>query len=110
MAPIIGSDRVRLWLYYRARKDTGTAIADQLILDRRKVTVIGDAARAGKAVDATRDAFEVARFVEPATGASRELDRLQPLDDRRARCIGASQSFERRRLCGRRRVDSEAKA
>ena len=110
MAPIIGSDRVRLWLYYRARKDTGTAIADQLILDRRKVTVIGDAARAGKAVDATRDAFEVARFVEPATGASWELDRLQPLDDRRARCIGASQSSNADGCAAVSCVDSEAKA
>jgi hypothetical protein len=71
VAPIIGSDRVRFWLYYRARRATGTAIARQLGLDPRKVTVIGDAAQAGKAVDAIRHAFEATCFAElPARTAT----------------------------------------
>jgi hypothetical protein len=64
---ISSSERVRQWLYYRARSPTGARIARRLGLDPQKVTVIGDAARAGKAADANRQAFEAACFVQPAT-------------------------------------------
>jgi len=67
-ARIIASERVRLWLYYRARSATGAAIAHQLGLDPLKRTVIGDAAQAGKAVDAVRHAFEAACFAELPAG------------------------------------------
>ena len=85
IAPIVGSDRVRCWLYYRARRSTGARIAHQLRLDPRKVTLVGDAAQAGKAIDATRHAFEVARCAEPPRSTSNEQDRLRPGDGRRRR-------------------------
>jgi 2,4-dienoyl-CoA reductase-like NADH-dependent reductase (Old Yellow Enzyme family) len=68
-AAVAGSDRIRSWLYYRARRGTGARIAHQLGLDPNRVTVIGDAAHAGKAADATRGAFEAAFFAtRPARG------------------------------------------
>jgi 2,4-dienoyl-CoA reductase-like NADH-dependent reductase (Old Yellow Enzyme family) len=65
-ARISSSDQVRDWLYYRARYPTGARIVRRLGLDPSKVTVIGDAAHAGKAADANRQAFEAAYFLQPA--------------------------------------------
>ncbi len=84
-ARISSSEQIRQWLYYRARYPTGVRIARRLGLDPRKVTVIGDAARAGKAADANREAFEAAWFVQAAgTGAS-DGRRGDPARRRRAR-------------------------
>ncbi len=69
VAHIVGSDRARLWLYYRARNGTGVRIAHRLRLDPRKVTLIGDAAHAGKLLDANQEAFEAARLLEPSRSA-----------------------------------------
>lgn len=52
--------RVRQWLYYRIRRGAGATLARELGIDARKVTVIGDAAKAGKARDAIATAFEAA--------------------------------------------------
>jgi hypothetical protein len=69
-ARISSSGQVREWLYYRGRYPTGARIVRRLGLDPRKVTVIGDAAQAGKAAEANRQAFEAACFAQPAeTGA-----------------------------------------
>lgn len=69
IASFAGSERVRSWLYYRARRPTGAGIALRLGLDPDKVTLIGDAAHAGKTADATRAAFEAALL---ARGPERE--------------------------------------
>lgn len=85
-APLTGSDRVRLWLYYRARSETGAAVARQLGLDPRKVTLMGDAADAGKTIDAIRHAFEAAHLIERTRRATRDEHRVhsserQDVDD-----------------------------
>ncbi|MGH3147613.1 MAG: NAD(P)-binding protein, partial [Rubrobacter sp.] len=51
--------RVRDWLYYGARRGTGQEVR-RLARPGQKVTVIGDAARAGKARDAIDGAFRAA--------------------------------------------------
>lgn len=73
---ISSSAQVRQWLYYRGRSPTGTRIIRRLGLDPRKVTVIGDAAHAGKAADANRRAFEAACFIHP--GVARASDGRLP--------------------------------
>jgi NADH:flavin oxidoreductase / NADH oxidase family/NAD(P)-binding Rossmann-like domain len=73
LASLTGSDRVRLWLYYRGREATGAGFAHQLGLDPSRVTVIGDAAAAGKAIDAIRRAFEAAHFVDQEVERAGEL-------------------------------------
>jgi dimethylglycine catabolism A len=55
--------RVREWLYYGARRGTGPDVW-QLAHRGQKVTVIGDAARAGKARDAVDGAFRAALLSE----------------------------------------------
>jgi dimethylglycine catabolism A len=76
-AGVAGSDRVRLWLYYRARYATGAGIGRRLGLDPGKVTFIGDAADPGKVADATRQAFEAAHFLDGTTKAMPDADRVQ---------------------------------
>jgi dimethylglycine catabolism A len=56
---LLTSPRVREWLYYGARRATGPDVW-QLARPGQKVTVIGDAASAGKARDAVDGAFRAA--------------------------------------------------
>lgn len=60
---------VRAWLYSGARTGTGERLRLSLApLAHAKVTVIGDARRAGKGKDAIRDAFEAAYFPDRPRG------------------------------------------
>jgi hypothetical protein len=54
---------VRDWFYYRARKPTGERFT-MLATPGQKVTVIGDAAKAGKSKEAIASAFEAALLPE----------------------------------------------
>jgi dimethylglycine catabolism A len=56
---LFASERVRNWLYYRARRATGPDVR-RLARPGQQVTVIGDAVRAGKARDAIDGAFRAA--------------------------------------------------
>jgi tRNA-dihydrouridine synthase len=56
---LLSSPRVREWLYYGARCGTGPDVK-QLAHPDQKVTIIGDAAQAGKARDAVDGAFRAA--------------------------------------------------
>ena len=56
---LLSSPRARDWLYYGARRGTGPDVR-QLARPDQKVTVIGDAAQAGKARDAVDGAFRAA--------------------------------------------------
>ena len=58
-ARLFTSDRLRNWFYYRARRGNGDAFTP-LARPGQKVTVIGDAARAGKSKQAISSAFEAA--------------------------------------------------
>ena len=60
---LLSSPRVREWLYYGARCGTGPDVK-QLAHPDQKVTIIGDAARAGKARDAVDGAFRAALLSE----------------------------------------------
>ncbi len=60
---LLSSPRVREWLYYGARRGTGPDVW-HLAHPDQKVTVIGDAARAGKARDAVDGAFRAALLSE----------------------------------------------
>ena len=60
---LLTSPRVREWLYYGARRGTGPDVR-QLARPDQKVTVIGDAAQAGKARDAVDGAFRAALLSE----------------------------------------------
>jgi 2,4-dienoyl-CoA reductase-like NADH-dependent reductase (Old Yellow Enzyme family) len=60
---LLSSPRVREWLYYGARRGTGPDVR-QLAHPDQKVTIIGDAARAGKARDAVDGAFRAALLSE----------------------------------------------
>ena len=60
---LLSSPRVRDWLYYGARRGTGPDVR-QLARPDQKVTVIGDAAQAGKARDAVDGAFRAALLSE----------------------------------------------
>jgi 2,4-dienoyl-CoA reductase-like NADH-dependent reductase (Old Yellow Enzyme family) len=57
---VFARPQVRNWLYYRLRTGAGPALARGLGIDPRKVTVIGDARKAGKAAEAIASAFEAA--------------------------------------------------
>ncbi|GAA4324428.1 hypothetical protein GCM10023144_05980 [Pigmentiphaga soli] len=61
------SGRLRDWLYYRARRPTGAAIA-RLAAPGQRVDVIGDAARAGKSRDAILSGYRAAYGEPPAAG------------------------------------------
>ena len=56
---LFGSSRLRDWFYYRARRGTGDGMK-RLARQGQKVTVIGDAARAGKGKEAINDAYRAA--------------------------------------------------
>ena len=56
---LFASARVRDWLYYGIRRGTGPDVR-RLARPGQKVTVIGDAAKAGKARDAIDGAFRAA--------------------------------------------------
>ncbi|MGH3493069.1 MAG: NAD(P)-binding protein [Sciscionella sp.] len=76
------SARFRDWLYYRARIPTGHRVARQLGLAPDAITVIGDAASAGKAVQAISQAFHAAlQPVEP-TAANSYTTTLSSADPR----------------------------
>jgi 2,4-dienoyl-CoA reductase-like NADH-dependent reductase (Old Yellow Enzyme family) len=60
---LLSSPRVREWLYYGARCGTGPDVK-QLAHPDQKVTIIGDAAQAGKARDAVDGAFRAALLSE----------------------------------------------
>jgi 2,4-dienoyl-CoA reductase-like NADH-dependent reductase (Old Yellow Enzyme family) len=76
---LFASERVRDWLYYRVRAGTGAAVARRLHLHPDKVTVIGDAGRAGKAREAIAAAFEAA-LLPPTPYRSSVSGRLPRLD------------------------------
>ena len=59
VARLFTSDRLRNWFYYRARRGTGDAVMPPA-RPGQKVTVIGDAVRAGKSKQAISSAFEAA--------------------------------------------------
>jgi dimethylglycine catabolism A len=65
---IFSSPRVREWLYYGARRSTGPE-ARRLARAGQKVTVIGDAAGAGKARDAVDGAFRAALLAQQEEAA-----------------------------------------
>lgn len=62
---LFASAGLRHWFYYRARHGTGEAAA-ALARPGRRVTVIGDAKRAGKSKDAIADAFRAALLADNA--------------------------------------------
>ena len=69
MRRLFSSVRFRNWFYYRARKATGNAYR-ALAGDGQKITVIGDAARAGKGKEAIESAFRAAYWDPPALDLS----------------------------------------
>ena len=58
-ARLFTSEKLRNWFYYRARRGSGDAFT-RLARPGQKVTVIGDAVRAGKSKQAISSAFEAA--------------------------------------------------
>jgi NADPH-dependent 2,4-dienoyl-CoA reductase/sulfur reductase-like enzyme len=60
---LFASPRVRKWLYYRARRGTGSDL-QWLAKPHQKVVIVGDAARAGKAREAIEAAFRAALLSE----------------------------------------------
>jgi len=58
-ARLFTSEKLRNWFYYRARRGRGGGFAP-LALPGQKVTVIGDAVRAGKSKQAISSAFDAA--------------------------------------------------
>src|SRR5919199_2236474 len=60
---LFASPRVRKWLYYRARRGTGSDL-QWLTKPHQKVVIVGDAARAGKAREAIEAAFRAALLSE----------------------------------------------
>ena len=65
---LFASPRVREWLYYGARRGTGSNLR-RLARSHQKVTVIGDAVRAGKAREAIDNAFRTALLSDYEGGA-----------------------------------------
>jgi hypothetical protein len=59
IAKLFKNAALRHWFYHRARRGTGERI-ERLTRPGQKVTVIGDAARAGKSKPAIASAFEAA--------------------------------------------------
>ena len=59
LARLFTSEKLRNWLYYRARRGTGAAVMPPA-RPGQKVTVIGDAIRAGKSKQAITSAFDAA--------------------------------------------------
>ncbi|HEX3506315.1 MAG TPA: NAD(P)-binding protein [Xanthobacteraceae bacterium] len=68
------SPKLRNWFYYEARVATGMRFV-KLVRPGQKVSVIGDAVRAGKSKDAIASAFEAALL--PQKGDSLELHAIQ---------------------------------
>jgi orotate phosphoribosyltransferase len=56
---LFSSERWRKWFYYNARQGMGGAHG-MLVAPGRKVVVIGDAIKAGKAKEAIASAFQAA--------------------------------------------------
>jgi 2,4-dienoyl-CoA reductase-like NADH-dependent reductase (Old Yellow Enzyme family) len=65
---LFASPRVREWLYYRARRGTGSNLR-RLVRSHQKVTIVGDAVRAGKAREAIDNAFRTALLSDYEGGA-----------------------------------------
>jgi len=63
MRRLFSSQRLRNWFYYRARKPTGTGHG-ALARSGQKISIIGDAAQAGKGKEAIASAFRAAYFAE----------------------------------------------
>ena len=63
MRRLFSSERLRNWFYYRARKPTGGAHG-ALARPGQKISIIGDAAQAGKGKEAIASAFRTAYFAE----------------------------------------------
>jgi hypothetical protein len=63
MRRLFSSERLRNWFYYRARKPTGGSCG-ALARSGQKISVIGDAAQAGKGKAAIDSAFRAAYFAE----------------------------------------------
>ena len=59
LAPLFSSPALRDWFYYRARRGTAEKFR-RLLRSGQRVTVIGDAARAGKSKQAIASTFEAA--------------------------------------------------
>ena len=58
-ARLFTSEKLRNWFYYRARRGNGDTVT-RLVRPGQKVTVIGDAVRAGKSKQAISSAFDAA--------------------------------------------------
>jgi len=63
MRRLFSSQRLRNWFYYRARVPTG-ARHGALARSGQKISIIGDAAQAGKGKEAIASAFRAAYFAE----------------------------------------------
>jgi len=63
MRRLFSSERLRNWFYYRARKPTGRSYG-ALARPGQKISIIGDAAQAGKGKEAIASAFRAAYFAE----------------------------------------------
>jgi len=63
MRKLFSSERLRNWFYYRARRATGGGYGAQA-RSGQKISVIGDAAQAGKGKEAIASAFRTAYFAE----------------------------------------------
>jgi hypothetical protein len=61
MRRLFSSERLRNWFYYRARKPTGGKHG-ALTRSGQKISIIGDAAQAGKGKEAIASAFRAAYF------------------------------------------------
>ena len=60
---LFSSQRLRNWFYFRARKHTG-GVHGALARSGQKISIIGDAAQAGKGKEAIASAFRTAYFAE----------------------------------------------
>jgi len=59
IARLLSNDRLRNWFYYRARRGTAARLRYMFCVGKR-ITVIGDAVKAGKSNQAIASAFEAA--------------------------------------------------
>ena len=66
MARLFSSPQLRNWFYYEARVGTGSRFR-ALVRPGQKLSVIGDAVRAGKSKDAITSAFEAALLPQKAS-------------------------------------------
>jgi dimethylglycine catabolism A len=75
MVRLFSSPKVRDWFYYEARIATGSRFR-KLVRPGQRVSVIGDAIKAGKSKDAIASAFETA-LPQPQTAGLLELSPIQ---------------------------------